>query len=76
MSTVPFKLDDHERASALWQKLEAHLRERLNMARLKNDGELSEVETARLRGQIFALKSLIALGRDSVVPSNSTDDHD
>lgn len=38
--------------------------EKLREARGRNDGPLSEMETAMLRGQIKTLKGLIELGDD------------
>ena len=55
-------LTELERQSAVWTKVSEELNSRLTSARLRNDGELNEIETARLRGQIFVLKSLLALG--------------
>lgn len=58
------KLTNHERASAVWMKLEAHLAERIAACRSRNDGDLSEMDTAKLRGRIAALKEILALGAD------------
>lgn len=55
-------LTELERQSAVWVKVSEELKSRLTSARLKNDGELNEIDTARLRGRIFELKSLLALG--------------
>ena len=60
-----FALTDNDRASSLWQRLRAHLEDRLSQSRSRNDNEaLTEQETAALRGRIRLLKSLIALGDD------------
>ena len=61
---VHFELSAGERATPLWVRLRAHLIDKLNTARARNDGMLSEQETAALRGQIRTLKSLISLGDD------------
>lgn len=65
-------LNDVERQSALWKKLEAYLQERLQTCRKKNDGDLGELETARLRGEIRAIKQLLAVGES--LPPMETDD--
>lgn len=58
-----FELTPAEWQTAVWQKLEAHLRERLASYRRKNDAPtLSESETALNRGRIAELKHLIGLG--------------
>jgi hypothetical protein len=60
-----FTLTDGERTHPLWLRLQAHLQDKLNTARIKNeDAALSEQETATLRGQIKCLRGLIALGTD------------
>lgn len=56
------KLNEHERQSALWKRIEAYLNERLDICRKKNDGDLSELETARLRGEIASYKRILVLG--------------
>jgi hypothetical protein len=60
----PFTLSDHDRTSFLWVRFKEHLLERLADARKRNDGALTECETATLRGEIRMLKRLIALGDD------------
>ena len=44
-----------------WTDIEAWAKDKLATARNQNDGELSEIETAKLRGRIATLKELIAL---------------
>ena len=56
------KLSDQERHSALWKKLSAYLEDRIQTYRLKNDGDMSELDTARLRGKIAACKEFLAVG--------------
>jgi len=61
------KLTEGEKLSAVWQKLEPHLKERLTTLRAQNDGELDELSTARLRGRIAELKLILSLqNADSV----------
>ena len=55
------KLTTYERESALWKKLEEYLEEKLSIYRSRNDGDLSEIETARLRGRISMVKEFLAL---------------
>lgn len=60
--TEDFNLTTAERMSPLWSKLEKYLHGRLEVCRRKNDADLTEGETARLRGRIQALKELLVLG--------------
>lgn len=53
-------LSDYERQSATWIKLKEHIEERTAILRKKNDGDLTERETMHVRGQIAALKNLLA----------------
>lgn len=55
-------LKKHEIDSALWQKLEAHLKEKLTSLRAQNDAELGPEATSKLRGRIAEVKSLLSLG--------------
>lgn len=56
-------IDDRDRYTELWQKLQAHLVARLDMLRRKNDAtNLTPEQTAVLRGQIAELKKLLAAG--------------
>lgn len=57
-----FKLTTAERHSACWVRMKAHLEERLNAHRRKNDGNLSMEETARLRGRIADTLYVLSLG--------------
>ena len=60
-------LSDIERHSALWKKISEHINEQIDIARKKNDGELSDTQTARLRGKLQAYKELVALGTPSPI---------
>lgn len=65
-------LDPFERDSALWKRLEKHMNERLEVCRRKNDSRnLSELDTAYLRGEINQLKSFLALAHPSPDLTNS-----
>jgi hypothetical protein len=58
------KLEPHEAQTALWLKLEAHIRDRIETLRALNDGDLDQIRTARTRGRIAALKELLSLSQD------------
>lgn len=60
----PFTLSDQDRNSALWLRLSEELTNRLDRARRKNDGPLTEQETATVRGEIHCLMMIIKLGQD------------
>lgn len=57
----PLVLTSEDKHTALWQKLMAHWEDRLASLRMQNDGDKPETETARLRGQIVAVKACLAL---------------
>ena len=57
-----FELTEHDKASSLWVRLLDHLEDRLAAARVRNDMPMGECETASLRGEIRAMKRIIALG--------------
>lgn len=58
------ELTQRDRDSDTWEKLHAYLTERLDELRRKNDNDMGEIETARLRGQIREVKGLLALGNE------------
>jgi hypothetical protein len=61
---VEFFLTDDERTSPVWESVRGHLERMLAKKRIENDNsELTDVETATLRGHIDCLKAFIALGR-------------
>lgn len=55
------KLTDSEKASSLWVKLEKHIKEQVNILRLRNDKDADAVATAKLRGRIFELNNILNL---------------
>ena len=55
-------LDLNDRQSPTWRKLRKHFESRLDELRAKNDNDLSELATAKLRGQIRMVGELLALG--------------
>jgi len=62
MTDESFKFTANELGSTAWAKLHSYIDSRISALRIKNDAELDELATARLRGQIVALKNLLALG--------------
>lgn len=58
------KLTELEKQSALWRRLEEDLNEQLSALRSQNDGDLDPMATARLRGRIAAMKTILAYGAD------------
>jgi hypothetical protein len=63
-----FELSDGERGHPLWARLKAHLQGRLAAARVRNDdATMTEAQTAALRGQIAAYKTIISFGDDRPV---------
>jgi len=72
MTIDDFRLTPSERMQPVWQKLEAYLNHRLERARRLNDQPHPEADTARLRGEIKALKGLIDLGKE-LPPAPSAD---
>lgn len=60
-----FTLTAAEKSSPVWFKLKNYLERRLESARVRNDdARLSPDATAALRGEIKALKGLLALGKE------------
>lgn len=53
-----------DRRNHVWVKLRKHLEERRETLRRKNDADLDERRTARLRGQIAEITTLLALAED------------
>jgi hypothetical protein len=61
------KLTEGDKLSAVWQKLEPYLNDRLDACRKQNDGDLSPEQTAKLRGRISAYREILSLqNADSV----------
>ncbi len=56
-------LTDDERNSPVWESVRGHLERMLANKRVENDKNLTDAETATLRGHIQCLKAIIALGR-------------
>ena len=68
---LPFLLTIEEKRSPLWRRLEEYLDERLIALRKENDGDRSELDTAKLRGRIAEVKSMIALGKETAQKDHS-----
>jgi hypothetical protein len=65
------ELNKNDFASVTWQRLRLHLESRLQILRLRNDASLSPEDTAHIRGQISALKTLLALEKDPAKPTTA-----
>jgi hypothetical protein len=61
--TKPLIEDKH---SIEWIRIKEYVQKRLENLRTENDGDLDEVETARIRGMILMTKEIIGL--DQAVP--------
>lgn len=57
----PKLLDSNDRQSPTWRKLKTYMESRLIELRLKNDNDMSEISTAKLRGSLMEIKGLLAL---------------
>ncbi len=55
-------LSETDRHSALWLKLKKHFEERIALLRARNDNDLDEAKSARLRGRIAETKYFLGLG--------------
>lgn len=53
-----------EKRSALWTKLTDHWKTQLEILRIQNEGDKTDIETAKLRGRILELKAAISLEID------------
>lgn len=62
------ELNQNDFASVTWQRLRLHMETRLQILRLRNDANLNADDTAHIRGQIAALKTLLALEKDPAKP--------
>lgn len=60
---VEEKVLEHSDINSLtWLRLKKHFEARLAYLRMQNDGDLDPIATARVRGEIRAVKSSLALG--------------
>jgi hypothetical protein len=65
-------IEPHEAAKPEWKKLKAHMEARQQTLRTRLEGDLNEVETAKVRGQLVEIKLFLAL--DKPPPSFKSDD--
>ena len=63
-------LTHEEKTSPLWHKLKEHYESRLARLREENDGPLDDVETAKLRGKIAEVRSLLKLESAAIAPDD------
>lgn len=62
-----------ELGSATWKAIEAYADEQITNLRLRNDSEgNTETGTAVIRGQIKALKALLALGKAPAIDADES----
>lgn len=61
-------LNPGDRQSSVWKKLKAHMEERIESLRARNDRHHDERKTAQLRCSIAELQHLISLGEDRLLP--------
>lgn len=61
-------LTNIEKQSALWSRIRDELHAKLSLLRSRNDGDLDQFETARLRGKIAAIKELLAWEEPNPAP--------
>jgi hypothetical protein len=64
---TPFALSTEDKYSSLWRRLMAHWEDKINTLHTLNEGDRSEIETAKLRGRIMELRSALALNRDPIL---------
>ncbi|MES2183028.1 MAG: hypothetical protein V4505_00650 [Pseudomonadota bacterium] len=62
------KLSPEDIATPVWQRVRAHVEAQLVLHRRALEGDRAEVDTARLRGQIKALRQVLALERPDERP--------
>jgi hypothetical protein len=55
-------ISEGDRLHPIWMRLTTHLETRIALLRIKNEGDVSETQTARIRGGIAELKAILALG--------------
>lgn len=71
MSRERFTINELERLSPLWQRIRLHLTDELDALRSKNDSPtLDDRQTALIRGEITALKKLLAAEKDQTPPGD------
>lgn len=58
-------LSQAEKASPLWRRIEAHLKERLTQLRLHNDAPMPEMERCLHIGRIGEVKQLLSVAEET-----------
>ena len=61
-------LTEHEKKSPVWEKLKSHIEARMTTHRSRLEGDLSELETAKLRGKLAECREILKIGDDPVIP--------
>lgn len=74
MSDKPFRLAPADLVSPTWHKLKKHMEARLQTLRTKNDMDMDPIATAKLRGEIRAIKNLLALS-EAAPAMGADEDH-
>lgn len=69
------KLAHPEITSAAWQRVRAYAHAELARHRAQLEADKTELQTARLRGQIAALKDLLRLEEEDSRPVTEPTDH-
>ncbi len=64
----PFKLLPGERESALWGRLRVELEARVESARVKLEGDLPPEVTAKVRGEIKAMRQILDFASEERTP--------
>lgn len=57
------KLEPHELDSSAWKKVAAYVEERIKEQVRSLENDKPEIETAKLRGQLKALRGVLKLGQ-------------
>lgn len=72
---IEFKLNQVERGSKVWLKVDKYLQDMVKILRESNDDPHSELETAKIRGKIELVKEIRQIGMDPVgeAPPDSPD---
>lgn len=73
---APFYIKPHEAQQEVWRKLEGHLMERLEYLRTQNDSDLSELQTAKIRGKIDEIKRILDLTTQKIQPPKDSLDYE
>lgn len=56
------ELTDTDKMSSTWKRIAAHLEAKRDLLRRRNDAELDQIQTTRLRAQLALIKELLAAG--------------